>query len=161
MLARAREGKSSRTKCTKCRQQPYWRTPKKDTHCHSSRFCLFHIHSRRAINSPKRHPPILSPACNLSGLGEKPVASVVWRSGGVLHADPHLPACVGVAPLGLELGLVFNHSPGSIQARWETLSVQQDSCLWWRVRVTDTAPNAPNTHVWDSISGPPDHNVGD
>ena len=39
---------------------------------------------------------------------------------------------------------VLNHSPGSIQARWETLSVQQDSCLWWRVRVTDTAPNAPN-----------------
>ena len=69
---------------------------------------------------------------------------VVWRSGGVLHADPHLPACVGVAPLGLELGLVFNHSPGSIQARWETLSVKQDSCLWWRVRVADTAPNAPN-----------------
>ena len=99
---------------------------------------------RRAINSPNRNPPILSPACNLSGLGEKPVASVVWRSGGVLHADPHLPACVGVAPLGLVLGLVFNHSPGSIQARWETLSVKQDSCLWWRVRVTDTAPNAPN-----------------
>ena len=48
-----------------------------------------------------------------------------------------------IAPLGLELGLVFNHSPGSIQARWETLSVKQDSCLWWRVRVTDTAPNAP------------------
>jgi hypothetical protein len=99
---------------------------------------------RRAINSPKRHPPILSPACNLSGLGEKPVASVVWRSGGVLHADPHLPACVGVAPLGMVLGLVFNHSPGFIQARWETLSVKQDSCLWWRVRVADTAPNAPN-----------------
>ena len=68
---------------------------------------------------------------------------MVWRSGGVLHADPHLPACVGAAPLGLVLGLVFNHSPDSIQARWETLSVQQDSCLWWRVRVTDTAPNAP------------------
>ena len=49
-----------------------------------------------------------------------------------------------IAPLGLELGLVFNHSPGSIQARWETLSVKQDSCLWWRVRVADTAPNAPN-----------------
>ena len=99
---------------------------------------------RRAINSPKRQSPILSPACNLSGLGEKPVASVVWRSGGALHADPHLPACVGVAPLGMEPGLVFNHSPGSIQARWETLSVKQDSCLWWRVRVADTAPNAPN-----------------
>ena len=72
---------------------------------------------------------------------------VVWRSGGVLHADPQ-PACVGVAPLGLELGLVFNYSPGSIQARWEThnwstISVKQDSCLWWRVRVADTAPNAP------------------
>jgi hypothetical protein len=24
------------------------------------------------------------------------------------------------------------------------LSVKQDSCLWWRVRVADTAPNAPN-----------------
>ena len=24
------------------------------------------------------------------------------------------------------------------------LSVKQDSCLWWLVRVTDTAPNAPN-----------------
>ena len=47
------------------------------------------------------------------------------------------------APLGMELGLVFNHSPGSIQARWETLSLQQDSCLWWRVRGKDTAPNAP------------------
>ena len=32
----------------------------------------------------------------------------------------------------------------AIQDRWETLSVQQDSCLWWRVRVADTAPNAPN-----------------
>ena len=107
------------------------------------------------------------------------VASVVWRSGGVLHADPHLPACVGVAPLGLVLGLVFNHSPGSIQARWETLSVKQDSCLWWRVRVADTAPNAPkatpavmlmegetvqsllsvqkNTPVWASLA----HNVLD
>ena len=72
---------------------------------------------------------------------------MVWRSGGVLHADPHLPACVGVVPLGLELGLVFNHSPGSIQARWETLSVKQDSCLWWRVRGKDTAPNAPNIGV--------------
>ena len=113
---------------------------------------LFHIHSRRGslslYNLLKSPPPILSIACNLSGLGEKPVASVVWRSGGVLHADPHLPACVGVALLGLVLGLVFNHSPGSIQARWETLSVKQDSCLWWRVRVTDTAPNAPN---WDRI----------
>ena len=26
-------------------------------------------------------------------------------------------------------------------AQWETLSVKQDSCLWWRVRVADTAPN--------------------
>ena len=25
------------------------------------------------------NPPILSTACDLSGLGEKPVASVVWR----------------------------------------------------------------------------------
>ena len=139
------------------RQQPYWRTPTEDTHWHSSPL-THHISEvvstafpRRAINSPKRHPPILSPACNLSGLGEKPVASVVWRSGGVLHADPHLPACVGVAPLGLVLGLVFNHSPGSVQARWETLSVQQVSCLWWRVRVTDTAPNAPNAPGFPSL----------
>ena len=40
--------------------------------------------------------------------------------------------------------VVLNHSPGSIQARWETLSVKQDSCLWWLVRDKDTAPNAPN-----------------
>jgi hypothetical protein len=44
---------------------------------------------------------------------------------------------------------VFNHSPGSIQARWETLSVKQDSCLWWRVRGKDTAPNAPNAEERD------------
>ena len=30
-------------------------------------------------NLLKSPPPILSTACNLSGLGEKPVASVVWR----------------------------------------------------------------------------------
>jgi hypothetical protein len=39
---------------------------------------------------------------------------------------------------------VLNHSPDSVQARWETLSVKQDSCLWWRVRGKDTTPNAPN-----------------
>jgi hypothetical protein len=43
--------------------------------------------------------------------------------------------------------VVLNHSPGSIQARWETLRVQQGSCLWWLVRDTDTAPNAPNAAV--------------
>ena len=41
---------------------------------------------------------------------------------------------------------VLNHSPGSIQARWETLSVKQGSCLWWLVRGKDTAPNAPKVN---------------
>ena len=70
---------------------------------------LFHIHSRRGSlplgQPPKRQPPILSTACYLPVVGEKPVAdSVVWRLGGCLLEDPHLLACVGVAPLGLELG---------------------------------------------------------
>jgi hypothetical protein len=42
---------------------------------------------------------------------------------------------------------VLNHSSGSIQTRWETLSVKQDSCLWWLVRDEDTAPNAPNDQL--------------
>ena len=45
----------------------------------------------------------------------------------VLHEILHLPSCVGVAPLGLELG-VLNHSPGFAQARWETLFVKGDTC---------------------------------
>jgi hypothetical protein len=35
---------------------------------------------------------------------------VVWRIGGALLEMPQLPSCVGVAPQGMELGLVFNHS---------------------------------------------------
>ena len=40
--------------------------------------------------------------------------------------------------------VVLNHSPGSLQARWETVSVKQGSCLCWLVRVKFHAPNAPN-----------------
>ena len=43
---------------------------------------------------------------------------------------------------------MLNHSPGSIQARWETLSVKQGSCLWWLVRDKETAPHAPNLSIY-------------
>ena len=46
--------------------------------------------------------------------------------------------------VGAALAFLWPHSPGSIQARWETLRVQQGSCLWWLVRDEETAPNAPN-----------------
>ena len=35
---------------------------------------------------------------------------MVWRLGGALLEMPRLLSCVGVAPPGLELGLVFNDS---------------------------------------------------
>ena len=54
--------------------------------------------------------------------------------------------------------VVLNYSPGSIQAQWETLRVQQGSCLWWLVRVNETAPTAPNSkrgdrNVFDEMPG--------
>jgi hypothetical protein len=48
---------------------------------------------------------------------------------------------------------VLNHSPGSVQARWETLSVKQGSYLWGLVRAKLTAPNAPN---WSRTPNAPD-----
>jgi hypothetical protein len=70
---------------------------------------------------PKRRSPILSSNGCLPGVGEKLGASVVWRLGGGLLEIPRLPPCVGVAPLGLELG-VFNRSraDGSLRARLKT-----------------------------------------
>ena len=35
---------------------------------------------------------------------------MVWRLGDALLEVPRLPSCVGVAPQGMELGLVFNDS---------------------------------------------------
>ena len=53
---------------------------------------------------------------------------MVWRLGSGLLETPQLPSCIGVVPLGLELG-VFNRSPGSFRARWETLFVKGDTCV--------------------------------
>ena len=54
---------------------------------------------------------ILSSKGCLPGVGEKLSVSVVWRLGSGLLEIPQLPPCVGVAPHGLELG-VLNHSLG-------------------------------------------------
>ena len=78
-------------------------------------------------------------------LGQVRNSSPPWF-GGEGAASLRTPNCRRA--LGLLLldwsSVVLNHSPGSIQARWETLRVQQGSCLCWFVRAKFISPNAPN-----------------
>jgi hypothetical protein len=66
--------------------------------------------------------------------------------GGASLRTPNCRRALGLLLLDWSL-VVLNHSPGSIQARWETLRVQQGSCLWWLVRDAETTPNAPNART--------------
>ena len=111
--------------------------------------CLF-AHSLASPDSPfsplwyhPQHPyPILSNTCNLPGVNEKLVASVVWRLGGGLLADLQLSSCAGVVPLGLEL-CSAQPLPWLCPGPMGDLACR-GSCLCWLVRGKLTAPNAPN-----------------
>jgi hypothetical protein len=113
MLARVREGCSYHTKCTKYNTQMHQHLlddlGKGDT-CGGS--C-----------GPKiPHQMHQTPACLVKCLRGFVRAAVTAPNA------PNAPTpCVGVAPLGLELG-VLNHSPGLDQAQWETLFVKGDTC---------------------------------
>ena len=90
----------------------------------------------------KRRSLILSNNRCLPGVGAETGASVVWRIGGALREIPQPPACVGVAPHGLNLGSV-QPLPQMILGPLSN-STCLVKCLRGLVRAKVPAPNAPN-----------------